>query len=168
MIANFAYLHRKFCYASLNQQLIRRFVNNKITSDAIVYSLRRDFIAKILDVKEVFTIVKQKVENAVYTAIITLLCYNSLGELSSELFDPTPVGLSVIEKVGRIVCLLISFGLAGFGLVAVCFIACLIPALVFHYCVDCYWEESFNTIIYTSIAGAIITIVACVIIHLFQ
>lgn len=115
-----------------------------------------------------FAITKQKVENAVYTAIITLLCYNSLGELSSELFDPTPVGLSVIEKVGRIVCLLISFGLAGFGLVAVCFMACLIPVLVFHYYIDGDMVDSFNTVIYTSIAGTIITIAVCVIMHLFR
>lgn len=120
-----------------------------------------------LDDKEVFAI-RQKIENAVYTVIVTLLCYNSLGGLQESLFEPTPVGLSALEKVGRIVCLLISFGLAGAGLVAVCFMACLIPALVFHYYADCYLEESFDTIIHTSIAGAIITITVCVIMHLFR
>jgi hypothetical protein len=84
------------------------------------------------------------------------------------LFEPTPVGLSALEKIGRIVCLLISFGIAGVGLAAVCFMACLIPALVFHYYVDYYWEESFDTIIHTSIAGAIITVAVCVIMHLFR
>lgn len=111
--------------------------------------------------------IKQKIENAVYTVIVTLLCYNALEGFQELLFDPAPVGLSTLEKAGRIALLPVSFGLAVLGLAAVCFMVCLIPTLVFYY-VDQDFGDSLHTALYTSIAGAIITITVCVIMHLFR